>query len=108
MELSGLGGAPGQVTENILQWMGEGTDEMAAVKQPFLMPGARNRPSIDGAEIDVRAYGGQIVTGFTKMYDLLRSHCDELLALSSSHFHAGPLSRFAEHQGRVVARTTRG
>jgi len=108
MELSGLGGAPGQVTENILQWMGEGTDEMAAVKQPFLMPGARNRPSINGAEIDVRAYAEQIVTGFTRMYDVLRSHRDELLTLSGSHFHAGPLSRFAEDEVRVVARATRG
>jgi type 2 lantibiotic biosynthesis protein LanM len=102
MELSGLGGAPGQVTENILQWMGEGTDEMAAIKQPFLMPGARNRPNIDGAEIDVRAYAAQIVAGFTRMYHLLRSHRAELLR------DDGPLRRFAEDEVRVVARATRG
>ncbi|HXA86920.1 MAG TPA: type 2 lanthipeptide synthetase LanM family protein [Candidatus Dormibacteraeota bacterium] len=102
MELSGLGGAPGQVTENILQWAGEGTDEMAAVKQPFRMPGARNRPSIDGVEIDVRAYVAQIVAGFTKMYDLLRAHRNELLC------DDGPLSCFAENEVRVVARATRG
>ncbi|MGZ4871736.1 MAG: type 2 lanthipeptide synthetase LanM family protein [Candidatus Angelobacter sp.] len=108
IDLSGLGGAPGQVSDKILQWVSEGTDEMAAVKQPFTMPGARNRPSIDGTEIDVREYAGQIVAGFTRMYDLLRSHKDQLLALSRSHCVAGPLSRFAQDEVRVVARATRG
>jgi type 2 lantibiotic biosynthesis protein LanM len=102
MDLSGLGGAPGQVSDNILQWVSEGTDEMAAVKQPFCMPGARNRPNIEGTEIDVRAYAAQIVEGFTRMYDLLLSYRDELLR------DDGPLSRFAEDEVRVVARATRG
>jgi type 2 lantibiotic biosynthesis protein LanM len=104
MDLSGLGGAPGQVSDNILQWVSEGTDEMAAIKQPFRMPGARNRPSLDGAEIDVREYTGQIVSGFTRMYELLRAHSDELL----SHFEDGPLGRFAHDEVRIVARATRG
>jgi type 2 lantibiotic biosynthesis protein LanM len=102
MDLSGLGGAPGQMSEDILQWVSEGTDEMAAVKQPFRMPGARNRPNIDGVEIDVRTYATQIIAGFTRMYDLLLSHRDELL------HDDGPLSRFAEDEVRVVARATRG
>jgi type 2 lantibiotic biosynthesis protein LanM len=102
MELSGLGGAPGQMTENILQWAGEGTDEMVAVKQPFRMPGARNRPTMEGAEIDVREFAGPIISGFTRMYRLLLAHRDELL---SEH---GPLARFAQDEVRVVARATRG
>jgi type 2 lantibiotic biosynthesis protein LanM len=106
MDLSGLGGAPGQVSENILQWASAGTDEMAAVKQPFRMPGARNRPSIQDEQIDVREYTEPIISGFTRMYDLLRAHKDELLSLSSSA--AGPLSGFAQDEVRVVARATRG
>src|SRR4051812_673569 len=102
MDLSGLGGAPGQQSEDILQWVSEGTDEMAAVRQPFRMPGARNRPNIDGAEIDVRTYTNEIVAGFTRMYDLLLHHRDELLRDN------GPLSRFAQDEVRVVARATRG
>lgn len=102
IDLSGLGGTPGQTTENILQWVGEGTDEMAAVKQPFRMPGSRNRPTIDGAEIDVRQYTGPIISGFMRMYDVLRSHRDELLS------ERGPLARFAQDEIRVVARATRG
>ena len=102
IELSGLGGAPGQMTENTLQWAGEGTDEMAAVKQPFHMPGARNRPTMEGAEIDVREYAEPIISGFIRMYDLLRSLGDELL---SDH---GPLAPFAQDEVRVVARATRG
>jgi type 2 lantibiotic biosynthesis protein LanM len=104
MDLSGLGGAPGQVSENILQWASAGTDAMAAVKQPFRMPGARNRPSIDGAQIDVREYTEPIISGFSRMYDLLGSHKDELLSLSEN----GPLGRFAQDEVRVVARATRG
>ncbi len=101
MELSGLGGAPGQVVD-ILQWVDEGTDDMAAVRQPFRMPGARNRPSIDGAEIDLRDYIEPIISGFTSMYNLLCAHNDELLA------ETGPLARFAQDEVRIVARATRG
>ncbi|HEY6253013.1 MAG TPA: type 2 lanthipeptide synthetase LanM family protein [Candidatus Angelobacter sp.] len=102
VDLSGLGGAPGQLSDNILQWAGAGTDEMAAVKQPFRMPGGRNRPTINGAEVDVQQYAEPIISGFSRMYELLRSHRDELL---SSH---GPLERFAHDEVRVVVRATRG
>jgi class II lanthipeptide synthase len=102
IDLSGLGGAAGQLSDNVLQWAGSGTDEMAAVKQPFRTPAGRNRPTIDGAEVDVQQYAEPIVSGFCRMYDLLRSHRDELL---SNH---GPLQRFARTEVRVVARATRG
>lgn len=102
MELSGLGGAPGQVVNNILQWAGAGTDEMAAIKQPLTMPGAQNRPSINGAEIDVRDYADAIIAGFTRMYDLFCSHRNELLS------ETGPLASFTQDEIRVVARATRG
>jgi type 2 lantibiotic biosynthesis protein LanM len=102
IDLSGLGGAAGQVANNILQWVSVGTDEMAAVRQTLSMPGARNRPSLGGAEIDLREFTAPIIAGFTRMYDLLRSHRQELLA------PGGPLSRFAQDEVRVVARATRG
>lgn len=101
MDLSGLGGAPGQVMDNILQWAAAGTDEMAAVKQPQVMPGSNNRPSINGAEVQVQQYVEPIVSGFSRMYDLLRSHRNELLAKD------GPLAWFAQDEVRVVARATR-
>ena len=101
MDLSGLGGAPGQVLDNILQWAAAGTDEMAAVKQPLVMPGSNNRPSINGAEVQVQQYLEPIVSGFSRMYDLLRSHRNELLAKD------GPLALFAQDEVRVVARATR-
>lgn len=101
MDLSGLGGAPGQVLDNILQWAAAGTDEMAAVKQPVEMPGSNNRPSINGAEVRVQQYVEPIVSGFSRMYDLLRSHRNELLAKD------GVLAWFAQDEVRVVARATR-
>lgn len=102
MDLSGLGAAAGQLSDNVLQWGGVGTDEMAAVKQPFRMPGGHNRPHINGAEVDVRQYSEQIISGFSRMYELFRSHRDELLADN------GPLARFSQDEVRVVVRATRG
>lgn len=101
MDLSGLGGAPGQVLDDTLQWTAAGTDEMAAVKQPLVMPGSNNRPSINGAEVQVQQYLEPIVSGFSRMYDLLRSHGNELLAKD------GPLEWFTQDEVRVVARATR-
>jgi type 2 lantibiotic biosynthesis protein LanM len=102
IDLSGLSAAAGQLTDNILQWAGVGTDEMAAVKQPFVTPAGQNRPSVNGADVDVRDYVEPIISGFCRMYDLLRSHREELLAKS------GPLERFREDEVRIVARATRG
>ena len=101
MDLSGLGGAPGQVLDNILQWTAAGTDEMAAVKQSLVMPGSNNRPSINGTEVQVQRYLEPIVSGFSRMYELLRFHRNELLAKD------GPLAWFAHDEVRVVARATR-
>lgn len=102
LDLSGLGAAAGQLSDNVLQWGDAGTDEMAAVKQPFKMEGGNNRPKIDGAEVDVQQYTDQIVSGFSHMYKLLQSHRDELLS------NDGPLERFAQDEVRVVARATKG
>jgi type 2 lantibiotic biosynthesis protein LanM len=104
MELSGIGYAGGQVRENILQWTSEGTDEMAAVQLPFLTPGGHNRPSMNGAEIDVREYIEPIISGFTRAYDLFRTNRGELLSPGNE----GPLSRFAQDEIRVVPRATQG
>lgn len=102
IDLSGLGGAAGQLTDNVLQWAGVGTDEMAAVRQPLRTPPGQNRPSVNGADVDVRDYAEAIISGFSSMYDLLRLHREELLAAS------GPLERFAADEVRVVVRATRG
>lgn len=102
VDLSGLGGTSGQVSDKVLQWAGVGTDEMAAIMQPLQMAGGRNRPTINGAEVRVQQYTQPIVSGFCRMYDLLRSHRDELLSSN------GPLESFAQDEVRVVARATRG
>src|SRR5579864_5949807 len=104
MELSGIGYAAGQVTENVLQWRSEGTDQMAAVKQAFLTPGGHNRPSMNGIEIDAREYAEPIISGFTRTYDLFQANRAELLSLNDD----GPLSRFAHDEIRVVPRATHG
>jgi class II lanthipeptide synthase len=104
MELSGIGYAGGQVKDDVLQWTNEGTDEMAAVKQSFLTPGGKNRPSMDGKEIDVREYVEPIISGFTRTYELFRTNRAELLDSDDE----SPLNLFAQDEIRVVPRATHG
>jgi type 2 lantibiotic biosynthesis protein LanM len=102
LDLSGLGAAEGQLSDRVLQWVEVGTDEMSAVKRPMQMPGAQNRPTIDGAQVDPQNYTESIIRGFSRMYEILRQHRTDLLS------DDGPLSQFSKDEVRVVARATRG
>jgi len=102
VELSGLGALPGQLTpRGVPYWEGAGTDEMRLARKRMEMPGAQNRPNLDGAEINVLDHVESIASGFTAIYQLLLKHRAELLA------DAGPLARFADDEVRVILRATR-
>jgi lantibiotic modifying enzyme len=102
IDLSGLGGAAGQLTpDRVPQWDGAGTDEMRVVRRRVALPGGRHRPSLGGAEVNVREHAADLIAGFTSVYRLLVRHRDALLA------EGGPLARFAGDEVRVVLRPTR-
>ena len=67
-------------------------------RQPI--PGARNRPTLAGARVEVPDYAEAIARGFTSVYRLLVEHREELLA------DGGPLARFARDEVRVILRPT--
>jgi type 2 lantibiotic biosynthesis protein LanM len=101
VDLSGLGGAPGQLTPfKVAAWEGVGTDEMRMSRKRVEMPGGQNRPFLNGAEVNVLDYSDALIAGFTSLYLTLQKHRDELLAEN------GPLARFAEDEVRVILRPT--
>jgi type 2 lantibiotic biosynthesis protein LanM len=102
IDLSGIGAKSGQVTPYpVPQWEGGATDEMRLIRKPVVFPGAQNRPSIGGADVDVGDFSEEIVAGFEAVYKLLLEHRAELLSDS------GPIARFAEDEIRVIFRATR-
>ncbi len=102
IDLSGLGATAGQLTPfSVPRWEGVGTDEMRLTRKRAEMPGGHNRPTLNGAQVDVMDYAVAIATGFTKVYQLLMKHRAELLS------DDGLLARFAGDEVRVILRATR-
>lgn len=102
VELSGLGGAAGQLTpRGVPFWEKPGTDEMSLARKRMEMPVAQNRPSLNGADVDPLEYSTDLAKGFSSIYRLLVQHRDELLAAD------GPLARFASDEVRFIVRPTR-
>lgn len=101
LETSGLGGQKGQMTPvGVPRWESDGTDAMRLVRKRVEVPVEKNRPTLGDEDIDVQAYTGTIVDGFTAMYRLLLEHRDEILS------EAGPLASFAGAEVRVIMRHT--
>lgn len=102
VELSGLGGAPGQLTPNgIPYWEKAGTDEMHMMRKRVPMQGGQNRPSVNGSDVNPLDYNAEIARGFSSIYRLLIRRRDELLS------EDGPLARFASDEVRFIMRPTR-
>jgi type 2 lantibiotic biosynthesis protein LanM len=101
VDLSGLGGSPGQLTPfDVPALDSVGTDEMRVVRKQVPLPGGQNRPTLNGAGVDARNYVESINRGFVSLYQTIRKHQDLLLAPD------GPLAQFAEDEVRVVLRPT--
>jgi len=101
IDISGLGAVASQLTPyDVPQWEGVGTDEIRLIRTRIMMPGSQNRPTLNGAEVEVFIYAEAILAGFTTIYRLLLQYRDNLLADDS------PLARFAEDEVRVILRPT--
>jgi len=101
IDLSGVSSVAGLPSpQKVLQWTGAGTDEMRAVRERVPMPGANNRPQLDGQDVEAAGYTAEMAAGFGDVYRLLMRRREELLAPGS------PVSRFAGDPVRAVLRPT--
>lgn len=99
VDMSGLGGAPGQLAPHpLVRWKESGSDQMRLVRQRVEMPMGRNRPLLGDQDVDVLDYRDAITAGCTKMYRLLTKQRGALLT--------GQLPRFAHDEIRVILRPT--
>ncbi|HEU4391920.1 MAG TPA: type 2 lanthipeptide synthetase LanM family protein, partial [Blastocatellia bacterium] len=102
LDLSGVGGAEGQLTPFELPALeGVGTDEMRVVRKRMPIPGSQNRPKLNGEEVNAESYVESVVAGFTSVYQTILEHRSELTA------HQGRIAAFADDEVRVVLRPTR-
>jgi lantibiotic modifying enzyme len=100
VDMSGLGGQPGQMMPHpLLSWKETGSDQMRLARQRVEMPVSENRPQLGDQDVDVLDYRDAIIAGFTRMYRLLCQQRDALLTKQ--------LPRFARDEIRVVVRSTR-
>ncbi len=102
IDLSGLGGAGGQVTPyKVPYWEDIGTDAMKLSRRHMPVRSSNNRPSLNGLDIAPSDYIPEIVSGFTSVYRVLVKHREDFVSPD------GPLLRFANDEVRVIFRPTR-
>ncbi|HEU4767485.1 MAG TPA: type 2 lanthipeptide synthetase LanM family protein, partial [Pyrinomonadaceae bacterium] len=102
VDLSGIGGSPGQLTPHGVPYLEDaGTDRIRLIRKRIAMSGAKNRPTVNGAEVNPLDYREDMINGFKSIYRLMMQHREELLA------EDGPLSRFAGDEVRYIIRPTR-
>jgi type 2 lantibiotic biosynthesis protein LanM len=101
IDLSGVSSVAGLPSpQKVLQWTRTGTDEMRAIRERVPMAGGRNRPQLDGKDVEAALYIDDMAAGFRDAYRLLMRRREELLAPGS------PAARFAGDPVRAVLRPT--
>ncbi|MFY0525587.1 type 2 lanthipeptide synthetase LanM family protein [Archangium gephyra] len=101
IDISGLASIGGQVSPRAVPRLeGSGTDEMHIARKRQVMPEGHNRPTLQGQNVDTLAQTDALLAGFTRMYELLRTGRDAMLAKD------GPLWRMRDDEVRVLMRPT--
>src|SRR5581483_7081820 len=100
LDISGLGGHAGQVSPRpVPTWKESGTDQMRVGRELRKISGARNRPKLQGQEVEITNYTAEILKGFAELYRLLMHHQEECLTQI--------LPRVEQDGIRVILRPTR-
>jgi len=100
VDVSGLGGAPGQRLPPGEEWVEVDGDSPRRIMRAGRTGDARNRPVLGDQAADVRDYVDDLVEGFRGLYDLLLRERSALLAADS------PLRGFEQAERRVVLRAS--
>jgi type 2 lantibiotic biosynthesis protein LanM len=98
-DTGGLSATDDQTTPfTAVGWRATNSDAMRLERRRATTGSHPNLPRIAGRAIQPAGYVNEIVLGFTRMYEWLAAHSDELLA------PAGPLARLAREEVRFLAR----
>ncbi|ATB50461.1 type 2 lanthipeptide synthetase LanM family protein [Corallococcus macrosporus] len=101
VDFSALGAGEGQLTPlGYLVATAHGTDELRFERRRMEIPGAANRPRLEGQDLSVTVQADALAQGFSTLYRLLIEHRDALLAPE------GPLAAFEDAPVRVLFRGT--
>ena len=101
VDFSGLGATAGQTLPYLAaRLQAAHTDDMRVALEHAELPPGHHLPTLHGEPVDLREHGGDLLTGFKRMYELLANHRNELLAAD------GPFARFADVEVRHIARIT--
>ncbi|MBX3188544.1 MAG: type 2 lantipeptide synthetase LanM family protein [Labilithrix sp.] len=99
-DVSALGHRPGQRESRPMAIMKNvATDEMRVAYERPELDETASRPILDGQELDAADWVDVICDGFTRAWEVLAAHRDELVA--------GPLDRFRRTAIRIIPRATR-
>jgi len=102
VDISGLGANQEQLVTpvRVLQFENAKTDSMHVTRKRVTFPGRKNRPTLNGENVNALDYLQNIVDGFSMLYRILIENQDGLLS------DTGPLVRFAQDEVRSVLRPT--
>nr|WP_255207667.1 type 2 lanthipeptide synthetase LanM family protein [Myxococcus sp. AM009] len=101
VDFSALGANEGQLTPlGYLVATAHGTDQLRFERRRMEIPGAANRPRMEGQDVSVAVQADALAQGFSSLYRLLAEHREALLA------PGGPLAAFEHAPVRVLFRGT--
>ncbi|QSQ21777.1 type 2 lantipeptide synthetase LanM family protein [Pyxidicoccus parkwayensis] len=101
VDISGMGNPEGQAGNRQAPTVAAaGTDELHFTRGPRSFRRGLNRPTLNGADVDLFQYQGSVVEGFSEVYSLLRQHRDALVD------EWGLFRRFADVEVRTLLRPT--
>lgn len=101
INVSGLSALDGQRQERLPQWVDAGTDRMRQEhRDVHLSSQDLHLPRLGGAPCTIKDHAPALLRGFSRAYELLARHREELVA------ERGPLAAFGDCTVRVLIRPT--
>jgi len=101
VDFSALGATAGQTLPYLAaRLQAPHTDDMRIALEHAELPPGHHLPTLRGEAVDLREHSADLLAGFERMYELLATHREELLA------PAGLFARFADVEVRHIARIT--
>jgi type 2 lantibiotic biosynthesis protein LanM len=100
VDISALGGAPAASTPRPDDAGGQPAVALPYSLRPTATLHTKNRPKLNGRDVDPAGYRDEVIAGFVNVYEMLVRHGDPFLA------DDGPVAAFAGDEVRLLLRPT--